>query len=142
MTLDRRDFLKSGAGFSFAAVLPSSALAQTFAPRPGAWRTFQIVTRLEIAKSEGKVQAWIPLPAVNESEWTRPIGNEWTTKGHANLVREPKYGAQFLHVEFVQGDDAPVVEVTSKFQTRDRAIDLSRPTSAELLSEADRKLYT
>src|SRR5262245_38528915 len=119
MTLRRRDFLKTGAAFSVAATLPNGgALAQTFAPRPGPWRTFQIVTRLEIANPEGKVQVWIPLPAVNESEWTRPLGNEWTTKGHASLVREPKYRAELLHVEFAQGATAPVVEVTSRFQTR------------------------
>src|SRR5262245_27223990 len=142
MTLRRRDFLKASAAFSVAATLPGGTTAQGFTPRSGAWRTFQIVTLLEIANPEGRTQAWIPLPAVNEAEWTRPLGNEWTTKGHASLVREPKYGAQFLHVEFAEVDTAPVVEVISKFQTRDRAADLARPRLAQPLSEADRKLYT
>jgi transglutaminase-like putative cysteine protease len=142
MTLGRRDFLKTSAAFSVAATLAPGASAQTFTPRPGVWRTFQIVTRLEIANPEGEVQAWIPLPAVNEAEWTRPISNEWTTKGKATVVREPKYGAQLLHVEFSRGDTAPAVEVTSKFQTRDRAIDFAGPGSAQPLSAADRELYT
>src|SRR5262245_51775767 len=108
MTLHRRDFLKAGAALTAAITLPSSASAQVaFAPKPGAWRTFQIVTRLEIAKPAGKVQAWIPLPAVNEAEWSRPLGNEWRTNGKAALVREQKYGAELLHVEFAEGDAAP-----------------------------------
>ena len=37
---------------------------------------------------------------------------------------------------------SPAVEVTSKFSTRDRAIDLSKPGSARPLSAADHKLYT
>jgi transglutaminase-like putative cysteine protease len=143
MTLHRREFLKTVAALSAAAALPRSASAQgTFAPRPGAWRAFQIVTRLEIVKPEGKIQAWIPLPAVNEAEWSRPISNEWRTSGKAALVHEQKYGAEMLHVEFANGDAAPVVEVTSKVATRDRAIDLTKPGPARPLSDADRKLYT
>jgi transglutaminase-like putative cysteine protease len=143
MTLHRRDFLKAATALSAAMALPRIASAQAaFAPKPGAWRTFQIVTRLEIAKPAGNVQAWIPLPAVNEPEWSRPLGNEWRSNGKTALVREQKYGAELLHVEFAEGDAAPLVEVTSKFSTRDRAIDLSKPGTAQPLSDADRKLYT
>ena len=63
MTLHRRDLLKGGAALSLAGLLPHAASAQAvFAPKPGAWRSFQIVTRLEIAKPEGLTQAWVPVP--------------------------------------------------------------------------------
>jgi hypothetical protein len=70
LNFNRRAFLKVGAAVSLAAGLPRNGRAQeTFAPQPGAWREFQIVTRLEIANARGKTQAWIPVPAVNEKEW-------------------------------------------------------------------------
>jgi hypothetical protein len=49
--------------------LPRAAGAQAvFAPQPGAWRNFQVVTKIEIAKAEGRTQAWIPVPSVNERD--------------------------------------------------------------------------
>ena len=113
-------------------MLPRAAFAQgTFAPTPGAWRNFQTVTRLEIGKAAGQVQAWVPLPAFSEPEWFRPAGSTWTTNAKlAEIKRDAKYGAEFLHVAWSDDEKAPLVEVTSKFATRDRAIDLSKPGSA------------
>jgi transglutaminase-like putative cysteine protease len=144
MMIDRRLALKAGGSLAAAAALPSVAFSQSaFAPKPGAWRTFQTVTRLEIAKPGGAAQAWIPLPSVNEPDWFRPEGSTWATNARtAEVKRDAKYGAEFLHVTWADGEATPVVEVTSKFATRDRAIDLAKPTKATALSDSDRKLYT
>lgn len=144
MHLDRRDLLKAGTVLTLAAGLPRFASAQTaFAPKPGTWRNFQVVTRLEIAKPEGKTQAWVPVPAVNEKDWFKSNGSQWTTNGKAALARDPKYGAEMLHVEWVASEKTPVVEVVSKISTQDRAVDLSKPSKAtDTLSAADRKLNT
>ena len=67
MSIDRRELLKAGLAVSAAAALPHAARAEAgFAPQPGAWRNFAVLTRLEIVKADGKTQAWIPVPAVNE----------------------------------------------------------------------------
>jgi transglutaminase-like putative cysteine protease len=143
MTMDRRAFVKVGVATSLAAVLPDIARAEAgFSPQPGAWRTFRMRTSIEIAKPEGKVQAWVPLPAVNEAEWARVIANEWNTSAKASLERDPKYRAEMLHVEWSEGDPNPVVEIISRVAVRDRSVDLTRAGAAAPLSEADRKLYT
>jgi transglutaminase-like putative cysteine protease len=142
MTLHRRQFLQAGAALPLAAMLPHAANAQAFAPKPETWRNFQVVTRIEIAKPQGKAQAWIPLPSHEDADWIRPAGNAWTTNAKtAVLARDPKYGAQMLHVAWT-GEEPAVAEVTSKFTARDRAIDLGKPGQATALSDADRKLYT
>ena len=144
MTISRREVLKAGAAVATATVLPGAAFAQgTFAPKPSAWRTFQTLTRLEIGKPAGQVQAWVPLPAFSEPDWFRPAGSTWTTNARsAEIKRDAKYGAEFLHTVWADDEKAPVVEVTSKFSTRDRAIDLSKPGSAAALSAEERKRYT
>jgi transglutaminase-like putative cysteine protease len=140
--IDRRDILKGGAALTFASTLPRMASAQeTFAPKPGAWRQFQIVTKLEIAKPEGKTQAWIPLPAVNERDWFQSNGSTWRTNGRGALKRDPKYSSEMLHVEWNESEKAPVVEVTSNIVTRDRAVDLSNPGKVAPLSAAERKAF-
>ena len=140
MTLNRRDVLKASAVLPLAAAMPVAAGAQdAFAPRPGKWRAFEVVTRLEIARGQGAAQAWIPVPSVNEETWFKSGDSTWTTNGTAALVTDAKYGARFVHAEWASGD--AIIEVTSRFGTQDRAIDLSSPGSATL-AEAERKLYT
>jgi transglutaminase-like putative cysteine protease len=140
----RREFLRSGAALSALAVLPHGTFADTpFAPKPDGWRKFEITTRVEILKPSGKVQAWLPLPAVAEPDWTQPLGNDWKTNAKSAIIEhDGKYGAQMLHLDWAEGEPAPLAEVVSRIATRDRAIDLSNRGAVPALSDAERKLYT
>jgi transglutaminase-like putative cysteine protease len=148
MKMNRREMLGAGGALAAASALPGVTFAQGsvqegFAPRPGAWRNFQTVTRLEIASPAGTVQAWVPLPALSAPDWFRPGGSTWTiSSGSVALKRDAKYGAEFLHAAWAEGDAKPVVEVTSRFATRDRAVDLSKPDGAQPLSAEERRHYT
>jgi transglutaminase-like putative cysteine protease len=145
MHLDRRDFLKAGTAFTVATGLPPFAAAAqaAFTPQPGVWRHFEVVTRLEIAKPEGETQAWVPLPSVNEKDWFRSIGNHWTTNGHAARMRDPKYDAEILHIEWPAGEKAPAVEVISRISAQDRSVNLSKPGDPSIrLGAAERSLHT
>ena len=125
------------------AALPNAARADvSFDPQPGAWRNFQILTRIEIANAGGKSQAWVPVPAINEHDWFKSLGSEWTSNGRVVLVRDPKYGAEMLHVEWTDEEKSPVVEVTSRIATRDRAIDFAKPDRLAPLSAAELELNT
>ncbi|MDB5655837.1 MAG: transglutaminase domain protein [Tardiphaga sp.] len=142
MNFNRRELLKAGAAVSLAAGLPRQASAQiAFAPQPGAWREFQIVTRLELADAKGKSQAWIPVPSVNEADWFTSAPSQWTGNGQATLQHDPNFNAGFVHAQWDETQAAPVIEVTSNVRVRDRAIDLSKPGTAPPLSAADRALY-
>ena len=147
MPIDRRMMLQAGAAAALTGALPSRLRAQNaFAPSPGAWRGYEVKTRLEIAEPSGTVQAWIPLPSVTEDDWMRAGGSLWRTNGVARLRRDPKYGAEILHVTWPApaapaGPDAPVVEVVSQVLTRDRAIDVARPGAVRPLDAAERRLY-
>jgi transglutaminase-like putative cysteine protease len=143
MSIHRRDLLKAGLAASAAAALPYAARAQAgFAPQPGAWRSFAVTTRIEIAKPDGDAQAWVPVPAVNESDWFKSLGTDWTSNGAASLARVPNYGAAMVHVEWAKGGDPAVVEVTSRIATRDRATAFAQPGRPLPLSVAERQLYT
>lgn len=142
--IDRRSLLKTSAAAAAAALLvPRNALGQgaAFAPKPGAWRDFEVVTRLDLA-ANGKAQAWIPLPSVREDNWIRPGKSAWQgNAASAEVVRDPKYGTEMLHVVFKDGEAAPSVEVTSRFSLRDRAQDFAARTGAPALSAPERALF-
>jgi transglutaminase-like putative cysteine protease len=141
MHLNRRQFLLTGAALSSAVALPDLAAAQ-FAPQAGHWRKFQVTTRLEITTAEENVQAWIPLPAVNEEAWFRSGENIWSTNGKATAKVDGHSGAKMLHVEWTHAGEPPSVEIVSTIQTRDRAMDLLKPGEHVQLSEAMRERYT
>lgn len=142
--ITRRDMLKTGAVVAAAGfVAPHHVLAQdaVFAPTPGAWRNFEVLTRLELP-AKGRAQAWIPLPSVQEGEWIRLGKNAWQSNAaSAEVVSDPKYGAQLLHVVFKDGEAAPIIEIRSSFSLRDRAADLGARSQAPMLSAAERRLY-
>jgi transglutaminase-like putative cysteine protease len=143
MSLHRREFLASAAALAATAALPRMAFAQAvFAPKPGEWQNYEILTHLEVANQNAPAQAWIPVPSVNEADWFKSLDNRWTTNGKARLVRDPKYGAQFVHVEWAASEKNPVIDITSRISTRDRAVDFSKPGTAAKLSTADYKLNT
>jgi Transglutaminase-like enzymes, putative cysteine proteases len=144
--MDRRTFLTSAA--LAAAWLGSgrSALAvdTPFAPTPASgWHVFEVTTRVEPVPAYGPVRVWLPLPSVEDAAWIRPMGNLW--QGNAASVqqlRDPIYGAQMLAAQWGADEQAPVLEVVSRFATCDRAIDFSQPGKVAPLDKRMRKLFT
>jgi transglutaminase-like putative cysteine protease len=133
--MNRRRFLKTSLGGSAAVALaqvPVAARAQhkAFDPRPGAWRTFEMTTRVEILQPAGVTRVWVPIPVV-ASDYQRPGESAWSgTSKTMRTVTDPKYGAAMLYAEFPDAGTAPVLEVKSRFQTRDRAVDWSKKVHA------------
>jgi transglutaminase-like putative cysteine protease len=134
--MNRRNFLKSSTAAALAPYLPLS-MAST-----EGWRTFEAVTRVEIRDSFGIARAWVPLPLVAENDWQKTLGNSWTgNAARADVMRDGKYGLAMLYVEWPQKEMNPAIEITSRFMTRDRAVDFSAAGNADL-SAADRKFFT
>ena len=145
--MKRRTFLKLSAtlsavsGMSQMPRVLSTAHAQQkdFNPRPGTLRAYEITTRVEVLKSTGVTRVWVPLPVV-EADYQKPQGSKWS--GNAKVMEsatDPQYGAGLLYAEWAADEKAPVLEVVSRFQTQDRAFDVSKKTPARLEAAMARK---
>jgi transglutaminase-like putative cysteine protease len=123
--------------------LPRFALAQhqPFDPRPGAWRTFEITTRVEIDLPSGASRAWVPVPSI-ESDYQKVIGHRWSGNGAARLVRDERYGAAMVMAEWPSSAKVPMLEVTSTFSTRNRATDFARRDATLKADPATARFYT
>jgi transglutaminase-like putative cysteine protease len=131
--MDRRSFLKTGAAFSAAAMAPFSFGAE------GKWRTFEVTTRVELM-AKAPAMIWLPVPTV-DTDYQRLLATSFKADGATpRMVQDPKYGAGILVAEF-KGNDKPVLELTSRFSTRDRAVDLNAAPSAAQLDPAERQRY-
>lgn len=123
-SLPRRRLLQAAAALP-AAALPRLATAQErrFDPQPGAWRSFELTTTVSVPEARGATRLWLPLPDV-ETGWQRPLDNSWSgNAGSARIVADPARGVRMLYAEFAAGGPAPSLTLTSRLQTRNRAVD-------------------
>ena len=137
--MNRRDILKAGVAAGALGLAPRFAAAQsTYAPVPKGWRSYVLTMRVE--PTGGANKAWIPLPTFEAADWQRPGNVTWT--GNARVterVRDPRYGAEMLRVEWAADQQSPLVEVTAQVQAQDRSVVPGQGNAAPL-SDAERKL--
>lgn len=129
-SVNRRRLLQAGAAALSAGALPRFALAQErrFEPQVGPWRSFELTTVVNVPESKGITRVWLPVPDV-ATDWQRPLDNTWTGNASAaRLVSDPQRGVRMLYAEFAAGT-LPALTLTSRVQTRNRAVDWSRPGS-------------
>ena len=143
--MNRRNFLKSGVAISSAAAWPRAVPAQqrgTSVPAPG-WRSFEVTSRIEILQADAATKVWLPLPCVEAPDWVRNEGNLWSGNADSVTIRlEKKYGTRILHAAWNAVEAAPTLEVISRFSTRDRMTDFSKPSNPDRLEDRWRTLYT
>lgn len=139
--MNRRHILRAGVAAGALGLVPRLASAQaTYAPAPKGWRSYVVTARIE--PGEGATKAWIPLPTFEGADWQRPGAVTWTGNAKvAERVRDPKYGAEILRVEWAAEQASPVIDVTTNVQAQDRSV-VPGQGSAPALSEAERKLNT
>lgn len=117
----RRLLLQAAASAPFTAPWAASAQQRTFQPAPAGWRTFEVVTRVEMDNAVGPVHAWLPVPSVN-APWQQSLENAFSTNGTARMTADAQDGARMLHATFPAGQAQPFIELTSRVRTRDRAV--------------------
>ena len=151
--MNRRTFLKLAAavpavsafsglpGTDFLTLAESAEAEKEFNPLPGPWRAWEVTTRVEVPQPAGMTRVWVPVPTV-QSDYQRLLGTRWSGNAHlAKQVDDPHSGAAMVYAEFPESEKAPVLEVVSRFETRDRRLDMSRKTPARL-SHAEVKKWT
>src|SRR3954462_13552252 len=127
--MNRRDFIQPTSMLPAAAavsVLPQFALSAFAAAAK--WRGFEVTAKVEVLKPEGTPRVWLPLPLVADTDYQKNLGSTWSIEGGtATTALDGNYGAEFITAEWPASVKAPVVSVTSRFATMDRAVDLSKP---------------
>lgn len=143
--MNRREFIKTSTVLPMAAAAVS-ALPQfsvsAFAAPGDKWRVFEVTTKVGVLKPAGVTRVWLPLPLAGDTDYQKNLGNTWNVgSGTAAVSTDGKYGAEMLYVEFSDASKVPVVELTSRFATRDRALDLSKPGNAGKADRAELQRY-
>jgi transglutaminase-like putative cysteine protease len=132
----RRTLLQGGAASialsgAFAA-LPRLLRAEdtamrTFDPKPGTWRNFEVVTTVQLRDPLADATIWVPVPTVN-TPWQRSLSSETSGNAEQTAIEvDSKSGARFAVAQFKADTPSPSLQVTSRVQTMDRAVDWKSP---------------
>ncbi|MEY2667818.1 MAG: hypothetical protein RJA59_456 [Pseudomonadota bacterium] len=136
--MDRRDFLRVTGAAAAALTLPAAGRASDPAspsPAPAArpnagWKNYETTIRAEVARPVGVTKIWLPTPLTVDTAYQRSQGNSWRAEGGTvGQWIDPVYGSGLVWAEFPAGS-SPVLELTSRFATRDVEVDLSRTGAA------------
>ena len=121
------------------------ARSKRISPRPGTWRTFEMTTRVEILDARRACTQGLGSGAVRSRRSTqKPLGDTVVGQREGHEGRRPTR-VRRGHASTRSGRaarSAPVVEVTSRFQTQDRAIDWSKKATAGEDDRATLKKWT
>ena len=133
--MHRRDFLRSTGALAAGLAVPRRLRAES-APT-GGWRTFHVVTRVEVLDPSGVTRVWVPTALATETPYQRALGNEFSAEGGTARLVAPAGadGLAMVAAEFPAGVK-PVLVVTSRVSTRNYAVDLAEKGTAPRLDRA------
>ena len=94
-----------------------------FDPKPSDWRTFDVVTTVQLADASGPATVWLPVPSL-DTPWQRTQDISWTsTANDVRVTTDGDTGAKVLVARFDAGATPAKVALTTRVQTRNRGVD-------------------
>jgi transglutaminase-like putative cysteine protease len=125
--LSRRALLKHGCAAVAAPWFMQGvgAEAHRFDPKVQAWRSFEVTTTVHVADRQGTTRLWLPVPDI-DTDYQRSLGSNWSgNAGAVRLVADAPRDVRMLYAEFPATVKDPVLTLTNRVQTRNRAVDWS-----------------
>jgi transglutaminase-like putative cysteine protease len=124
--MNRRSFLKNGAAVPAAAALAGIPRLSGANTAGTSWRAFEVITRVQVLDADGTTHVWLPVPMTRDTDYFKSLGSTWQVEGgQATFHDDPKSATGIVSSNFSGATQNPVVLLTSRFATRDRAVDLS-----------------
>ena len=125
--MKRRDFLRhtgamcAGLAFSKAVPLLADATAS------GAWRTFEVTTRVEVLKPKSVTHIWLPAALIRDTPFQKTLANRFTAEGGTVNLTESKPDSLGIVTATYPEHAKPVLTLTSRVSLKDYGVDLSAP---------------
>jgi transglutaminase-like putative cysteine protease len=135
--MNRRDFLRANrsicAGWALSRALP--ALADT--PPAGQWRTFEVVTKVELLKPTGVSHIWLPAALIRKTPYQNTISTRFTAEdGTATLSKDKQSALGIVSAKYA-ANAKPALTLTSRVALKNYTVDLSSRTKAPFASQAE-----
>ena len=135
--MKRRDFLRSAGAVSAGLAFPGARRVFAQNPNPAGWRTFDLITRVEVLKPSGITRVWLPAGLISDTPFQKTLANTYYAEGGAARMSGSKAdGLGIVAAEFPAGVK-PVLTLTSRIATKNIAVDLAARSKAPQASAAE-----
>jgi transglutaminase-like putative cysteine protease len=140
--MNRRTFLKSTGAISAGLALPATRRLFALSDGPGgAWRTFEVTTRVEVLKPSGTTFVWLPAAILRETPFQKTLANDFRADGGTvELVQRKEDALGIVTAKFPEGVP-PVVTLTCRVSTSGHAVDFSAKGKAPKADAAELDYY-
>lgn len=123
--MNRRNFLLTASAASAGIAFPKTTRLWAEDVYSGSWRTFEVITRVEVLKPSGMTRIWVPAALAQETSFQKTLSNTFQAEGGtAKLIGSESDSLAFVAAEFPEGAK-PAVTAISRLATRNVAVDLS-----------------
>lgn len=127
--MNRRSFLQSGGAVcaGLAITKSTSLFAETSS---SGWRTFEVVTRVEVLKPNGATHIWLPAALSRETPYQKTLLNRYSAEGGTAKLTTDKQNALGIVSASYPASKKPVLTLSSRVSLKSYAVDLSTPAKA------------
>lgn len=135
--MDRRTFLSSNAALCGVFVITKALPALAQASSADGWRTFEVVTKVELLNPEGVCHIWLPAALLRDTPYQKTLSNRFTADGGvAKLTREKQSALSIVSATFAPGAK-PALTLTSRVSLKNYSIDLSSHGAGQHVSRVE-----
>jgi transglutaminase-like putative cysteine protease len=107
----------------------------------GRWRTFEVITTVEVLKPSGPTRVWVPAALSVQTPYQRTLADSFRCESAAATTIEAKAdGLKIIAVEFPKGV-RPLLTVTSRVKTRDWNVDFSARANEKSANTSELRHY-
>jgi transglutaminase-like putative cysteine protease len=134
----RREFVSAAAA---ALAFPHMGRLLAKDASPGRWRTFEVITTVEVLKPSGPTRVWVPAALSVQTPYQRTIADTFQCEGAiARKVETKTDGLKIISAEFPAGV-RPFLAVTSRVKTRDWNVNFSAPAHEKKAGASELRHY-
>ncbi|MDP3540327.1 MAG: transglutaminase-like domain-containing protein [Azonexus sp.] len=97
---------------------------------PSEWRTYEVVTTVNLKNNSGLTKLWLPLPLNQDTLFQRTLGHAWEgNPGNSSMRRLPDGNLEVFHCEWRDGSEGRL-QFKTLVTTADRHFDVTKRTVA------------
>jgi len=139
--MNRRDFLRANgslcAGWALSKAVPGLANTQS----AGEWRTFEVVTKVELVRPEGVCRIWLPAPMIHSTPYQNTLSTLFTAEGGSAKLTKDKQTALGIVSAVYPANTKPVLSLTTRVALKNYTVDLSSRTTAPPASRSELEYF-
>jgi transglutaminase-like putative cysteine protease len=133
--MNRRNFLQSTGAVCASLAISKSIPLFADASQTSGWRTFEVITRVEVLKPNGVTHIWLPAAMIRDTPFQRTRANKFSAEGGSAKLNKDKADALGIVSATYPANAKPVLTLTSQVSLRSYAVDLSAPGKGQHVSK-------